>query len=142
MKLQAAIDRIESCFSKMDAAYLRPVFDEIAIVALSGTELVLHHYQGPRKEAFMAEFADASVKLRKELRADRSLKPGDFSFTREGEGAAMDASICLGEMIYLFCNHTEKSMTEITSDPRWLDAQGEFLNASQYFAVDPLVLEA
>ena len=35
---------------------------------------------------------------------------------------------------------TAKSMKEITEDPRWLDAQGQFLNASQFFAVDPLVL--
>jgi hypothetical protein len=50
----------------------------------------------------------------------------------------MDAYICLGPGVYLFCNNTEKSMKEITGDPLWLTAQGQFLNASQFFAVDPL----
>jgi hypothetical protein len=76
--------------------------------------------------------------LRKELTADQTDLGGEFSFTREGDGAHMDAYICLGPRVYLFCNHTSKSMKEVTEDPRWLDAQGQFLNASQFFAVDPL----
>ena len=138
MDLAAATARIDQSFKKLNAAYGREVFDELAIVGMSGETLELLHYKGPRQDAFMAEFADSTMSLRKELTADQTNSGGEFRFTREGDGAHMDAYICLGPKVYLFCNNVEKSMKEITQDPAWLDAQGEFLNASQYFAVDPL----
>lgn len=138
MNLESAISRISKSFAKLDAAYGREVFDELAIVGLVGGELKLHHYKGPNQGGFMSEFADNSIALRKELTEDQTALGGEFSFTREGDGVSMDAYICLGPDAYLFCNHTQKSMQEITQDPAWLNAQGEFLNASQHFAVDPL----
>jgi len=140
MDLPTATARIEKSFKKLNTAYGRTVFDELAIVGLSGESLELHYYEGPRREAFMAEFADSTMSLRKELTADQTDHGGEFNFTREGDGIGMDASICLGPKVYLFCNNVEKSMKEITQDPTWLNAQGEFLNASQHFAVDPLVV--
>jgi hypothetical protein len=140
MDLSAAIARIEKSFRKLDAAYGRPVFDELAIVGLSGESPELHYYVGPRRDAFMADFAESTLSLRQELTSEQTDLGGEFSFTREGDGLGMDAYICLGPKIYLFCNNVAKSMKEITQDPAWLHAQGEFLNASQYFAVDPLVL--
>ena len=138
MTIDDAIARIEQCFRKMNEAYGRPVFDEIAIVGLESGGLKLHHYEGPRKDAFLGEFADDSAALRRELTRDQSGEGGEFSFTHEGAGAGIDAYICLGPDVYLFCNNTGKSMGEITRDPRWLDAQGAFLEASQRFAVDPV----
>ncbi len=140
MDLPAAIARIEKSFNKLNKAYGRAVFDELAIVGLSGDSLELRHYEGQRRDAFMEEFADSTLSLRKELTADQTDQGGEFSFTREGDGIGMDAYICLGPKVYLFCNNVSKSMKEITQDPAWLNAQGEFLNASQYFAVDPLVI--
>lgn len=140
MDLATATARIDQSFKKLNSAYGRTVFDELAIVGLSGERLELLHYEGPRREAFMAEFADSTMSLRKELTAEQTDNGGEFSFTREGDGAGMDAYICLGPKVYLFCNNVAKSMKEITQDPAWLDAQGEFLNASQFFAVDPLAL--
>lgn len=141
MNLQTAVSRISKSSSKMDAAYGRPVFDELAILGLDGGELKLHHYKGPNESGFLSEFADNTMALRKELTEDQTGLGGEFSFTREGEGAGMDAYICLGPEVYLFCNNTQKSMQEVTQDPKWLDAQGEFLNLSQYFSVDPLNLD-
>ncbi|MGJ8638743.1 MAG: hypothetical protein ACSHYA_05060 [Opitutaceae bacterium] len=140
MNLEAAIQRIESSFTKLDEAYGRPVFDELAIVGLGGGSLELHYYKGPRETAFLSEVVDDSISIRKELAADQTALGGEFSFTREGEGSGIDAYICLGPNVYLSCNNTEKSMAEVTADPGWLNAQGAFLNASQFFAVDPLVL--
>lgn len=140
MNLEAATTRIEKSFAKLNQAYGRPVFDELAIVGLSGSALKLHFYEGPREAAFMGEFADDSISLRKELTEDQTAFGGEFSFTREGDGVGIDAYICLGPDVYLFCNNTKKSMSEVTADPAWLDAQGQFLNASQFFAVDPLQL--
>jgi len=138
MTLDAAIDRIRKSFNKMNEAYGRAVFDEIAIVGLEGSELRLHHYDGPREADFLKEFADDSTSLRRELTAEQTGRGGEFDFTREGEGEGIDAYICLGPDLYLFCNNTVKSMKEVTEDPQWLEAQGEFLNASQFFAVDPV----
>ena len=140
MKLDDAIAQIEKSFAKMNRLYGRTVFDEVAVVGLSGGSLALAYYQGPREANFMQSFADDSQALRKELMAQQTGNGGEFSFTRDGDGAATDAYICLGPDVYLFCNQTTKSMKEITDDPCWLDAQGQFLNLSQYFAVDPLVL--
>ncbi|WP_269522481.1 hypothetical protein [Coraliomargarita parva] len=141
MNLETAIARVKKSFDKMNAAYGRKVFDEIAIVGLAGHSLKLHYYDGPRQSDFLTDFADDSVSLRKELTADQAGLGGEFSFTREGEGAGIDAYICLGPDVYLFCNNTEKSMEEVTADPLWLNAQGQFLTASQFFTVDPLELK-
>lgn len=140
MNLEAAVTRIEKSFAKLDHAYGRPVFDELAVVGLINNELKLHFYHGPREAAFMDEFADDSISLRKELTEEQTSLGGEFSFTREGDGVGIDAYICLGPDVYLFCNNTKKSMSEVTADPAWLNAQGQFLNASQFFAVDPLQL--
>jgi hypothetical protein len=141
MNLNSAVARIQKSFNKMNTAYQRTVFDEVAIVDLDAKELKLRYYDGPREEGFIKEFANDSVSLRKELNASHTNSPGEFSFTREGDGFGIDACNCLGPDVFLFCNNTEKSMQEITKDPEWLNAQGEFLNASQYFAVDPLRFE-
>jgi len=141
MNLKTARSRINQTFAKLNEAYGRTVFDELAVVGLAGNELALHAYEGPREAAFLSDFADDSISLRKELTEDQTANGGEFSFTREGEGSNIDAYICLGPDVYLFCNNTLKSMPEITADPAWLKAQGEFLNASQVFAVDPLMLK-
>ena len=138
MNLSTAIDRIQRSFEKMKEAFGRPVFDEIAIIKMVGSRLSLEFYNGPREAEFLDDFADDSQALRRELMADGTGDGGEFSFTREGDGAATDAYICLGVNTYLFCNHTEKSMKEISDDPSWVGAQGEFLNLSQVFTVDPL----
>lgn len=142
MNLKSAIARIQKSFAKMNEAYLRPVFDEIAIVSLSGTSptVELHYYEGAREAEFLNEFMDDSVALRNDVGSTSDNLGGEFGFTREGGGEGIDAYICLGPRIFLLCNNTEQSMEEVTKDSRWLTAQGEFLNASQYFAVDPLAL--
>lgn len=140
MQLDTAISHIEKLFTQMDTLYGRSVFDEIAVVGFQENQVQVHYYQGPREAEFEADFAEDSQALRQELMAEKTGNGGEFSFTREGDGSGTDAYICLGPELYLFCNHTTKSMKEITQDPSWLDAQGDFLNLSQYFAVDPLVM--
>ena len=139
MNLKPAIARIQKSFAKMNEAYGRPVFDEIAIVQVSeATTLTLHYYEGAREAEFLNEMMEDSVALRNDVGDTRNNLGGEFGFTREGGGEGIDAYICLGPRIFLLCNNTAQSMEEVTKDARWLQAQGEFLNASQYFAVDPL----
>lgn len=138
MDLTTAIARIDKSFSKLNTAYGREVFDELAIVSLVDDKPALLHYQGPREDNFLADFAEDSIALRKESIESGPYQGGEFNFTRDGDGFGLDAFICLGAKTFLACNNTAKSMKEITQDPAWLDSQGEFLNASQHFAVDPL----
>lgn len=102
MNLDAAIAHIEKSFSKMNSLYGRPVFDEVAVVGVDGTNLSLAYYSGPRESEFLGDFADDSLALRRELVGERPNHGGEFSFTREGDGAGTDAYICLGPDVYLF----------------------------------------
>lgn len=140
MDLTSAIARIDKSFSKLNTAYGREVFDELAIVSLVDDKPALLHYQGPREDNFLADFAEDSIALRKESIESGPYQGGEFNFTRDGDGFGLDAFICLGAKTFLACNNTAKSMKEISQDPAWLDSQGEFLNASQHFAVDPLTV--
>jgi hypothetical protein len=141
MNIEPAIARIQKSFAKMNGAYGRPVFDEIAIVQVAdATTLSLHYYEGPREADFLNEMMEDSVALRNDVGDTRNNLGGEFGFTRDGGGEGIDAYICLGPRIFLLCNNTAQSMEEVTKDARWLQAQGEFLNASQFFAVDPLKL--
>jgi len=141
MNLESAIARIQKSFAKLNEAYGRPVFDEIAIVQVSEqTTLTLRYYEGAREAAFLNEMMEDSVALRNDVGDTRNNLGGEFGFTREGGGEGIDAYICLGPRIFLLCNNTKQSMEEVTKDARWLTAQSEFLNASQYFAVDPLTI--
>ena len=140
MDLPKAIETIDTYLCRLDNAYGRPVFDEWAIVTIDG-RMVLH-YCGQRAERFNLDFADEMRALRTALRQDGALtfSGGEFGFTREGEGSAFDAYICLGPTLLVVCNHTQKSMAEITSDPNWVKAQGIFFDLSQRFATEPLTL--
>ncbi|TVP75261.1 MAG: hypothetical protein EA353_14255 [Puniceicoccaceae bacterium] len=138
MNLNDAVAQIQRSCSKMQRLYGRTVFDEFAIIGIERSQLKSLYYEGPREAVFMASFADDSLALRKELRDGGRQEAGAFNFTREAEGSGIDAYICLGQDLYLFCNHTEKSMKDISEDPAWLDTQGCFLNLAQAFAVDPL----
>jgi hypothetical protein len=139
MNLETAIARIQKSFVKLNEAYGRPVFDELAIVQATGTaSLTLHYYEGARENKFLNAMIEDSVALRNDVGDTLNNVGGEFGFTREGGGEGIDAYICLGPRVFLLCNNTKRSMTEVTKDSRWLKAQGEFLNASQFFAVDPL----
>ena len=141
MNLESAVARIQKSFAKLNEAYGRPVFDELAIIQVSGeTTLSLHYYEGEREAEFLNEVLEDSVALRNDVGDTRNNLGGEFGFTREGGGEGIDAYICLGPRTFLLCNNTNQSMEEVTRDARWLKAQSEFLNASQYFAVDPLKL--
>jgi hypothetical protein len=141
MNLESAIARIQKSLIKLNEAYGRSVFDEIAIVQVSDlVTFTLHYYEGEREASFLNELLEDSVALRNDIGDMPNHVGGEFGFTREGGGLGIDAYICLGPDLFLLCNHTVKSMEEVTKDARWLKAQGEFLNLSQFFAVDPLTL--
>lgn len=138
MQLSAALSLIEKAFTKMDAAFGDTVFNEWAIVSLKGNRPALVHYQGDRKTAFLNDFSEDTRQLRQEWQDADVSAPGDFLFTREAEGHAVDAVICLADDLFLFCNHTLKTMEAITRDPGWLGAQSIFVSLTQKVAWDPV----
>jgi hypothetical protein len=120
----------------MDALYLRPVFDEWAILSPTTKTGVLA-YSGPRGESFRQQLPTDTEPLRAMV-SGRPLEPGDFEFASEAEGTRYDACMKLGGKSYLVCNHTARAMAEIRRDPKWLKAQAVFFELSQKFRADPL----
>jgi hypothetical protein len=137
MDLAAARQQIQSSCARMDASYLRPVFDEWAILSLAAQQGILAYF-GPRAESFRQHFPEDVEPLRTMI-AGRAFAIGDFEFATDAGGTRYDACIKLGNTSYLVCNHTTKEMAEIRRDPKWLNAQGAFFELCERFRSDPLV---
>jgi len=136
MDLSAARQQIQASFARMDALYLRPVFDEWAILSPTAKTGVLA-YAGPRGESFRQRLPTDTEPLRAMV-SGRPLEPGDFEFAAAAEGTRYDACMKLGTKCYLVCNHTARAMAEIRHDPKWLKAQKVFFELSEKFRADPL----
>lgn len=136
MDLAAARQQIQTSFNRMEALYLRPVFNEWAILSLAAAHGILA-YSGPRPDSFRQEFPKDVEPLRA-LLVGRPLVPGDFEFATDAGGTRFDACVKLADTSYLICNHTELEMSEIRRDPRWLHAQSAFFELCEKFRADPL----
>ncbi len=138
MTLEDAAKLVNQCAGRMNSLYQTSVFDEWAIVVLSGQKNRVLAYVGPRQDRFEGNlFIDATA-----LRVEVSNVPhnvGDFEFARHGTGTHFDAFMVLGEGIYLICNNTMSSMNAITKDPLWLSAQVPFAELGDKFRSAPLV---
>lgn len=137
MDLTTARAAIETAFAKMAEGYRRPVFDEWALLDIAGTAETILHYSGPRVEDFQQHLAEDLRLLRAAL-MEGNQGPGDFEFAREGKGEMIDAFLVVGDQRVLVCNHTGKSMDDITTDPLWAAAQGPFVDLSEKFRANPL----
>ena len=138
MTLEETTKSVKQCAQEMNARYKQVVFDEWAIVSVVQKQSRILNYLGPRNDDFLKNFANDLGALRLELFKARH-GVGDFEFTRHGVGTLFEAFLVLGEGIYLICNHTEKSMEEITKNPHWIDAQVPFVDLSDKVRSNPLV---
>jgi len=141
MTLEEASVLVGACAGRMNELYKNVVFDEWAIVTLVQHRARVLNYLGPRKDDFQKNFASDVQDLRSELLNDSHV-PGDFEFARHGFGTKVEAFMVLGAAVYLICNNTAQSMTSIARDPLWLSAQVPFVEVSDRFRADPLVLPA
>ena len=139
MNLDHAKKLIKTCAEQMDAHYEKPVFDEWVIVAMTNEKGRLLDYIGGRKEEFKKNFSIDAGPLRNSL-LDGKFDVGDFEFARHGVGTGFESFLVLGKGLYLICNNTLESMDEISKDPRWLRAQVPFVELSEQFRADPLVV--
>jgi len=138
MTLDQAKQHINSCAAEMNARYRQPVFDEWAIVQFIQRRGNLLAYIGPRKEDFQKNFVSDLNELRVDL-LNNTHGIGDFEFARHGVGTKVEAFLILGPGIYLICNHTGRSMEDITKDPLWLNAQKVFVELAETFRANPLM---
>jgi len=138
MTLDEAAELIHTTALRMNELYGKVVFDELAVVAIVQQKIYLLRYTGHRLDDFQHHFLEDTKELRDQLRANR-YNIGDFEFARHGYGTKAEAFVVIGDDIYLICNHTGRSMTEIAEDPLWLSAQVAFVEMSDRFRSNPLV---
>jgi hypothetical protein len=138
MTLDEAIALIKTTSGRMNELYKKVVFDEWAIVALVQRKALLLRYIGPRKDDFQSRFLDDTKELRDKFRQN-TYNIGDFEFARHGHGTKSEAFVMIGDDIYLICNNTNLTMTDIAKDPLWLGAQVPFVEMSDRFRSAPLV---
>jgi len=136
-----ALEKIRTAFVRMDAFYGRTVFDEWAMLAIDGPKISVAAYEGPRADRFADEVRRDLLKLQSDTESERR-DPGAFGFTRDAEGEAIDAYIVLGASLYLICNNTHESMSELALDPLWRQAQVPFADLAEVFRHHPLAAAA
>jgi hypothetical protein len=140
MIVEQAVKLIKWCAEQMDARYKKVVFDEWAIISLAENKGRLLAYIGPRKKGFQKNFLTDAGALRVGLLTSQ-YTVGDFEFARHGVGTGFEAFMVLGQGAYLICNNTVQSMDGITQDPLWLSAQVPFVELSDQFRAEALVLK-
>ena len=135
MTTSEAQQLIEQSNERMRAESGEIVFDEWALISLSGNGAKLAAYIGPRVEQFRLRFKADIRPLQIELEG-RQLTVGDFAFVADAEGTAYDACVRVGPSAYLWCNHTQATMTEIRESGAWLPAQKIFAAMCERFRID------
>lgn len=123
----------------MRVAYLRPVFDEWAILAVPAKTGGVVAYHGPRPEAFKRNLPTDAEPLRARA-AGQAFAEGDIEFEPNAADTLYDAFMKVGPSSYLVLNHTTKTMNDIRSDGKWLAAQAALFELSEKFRADPLEL--
>ncbi len=137
MNIPAATDRIESALIQMETALGQPAFDEWILASKTPEGWTLVKYNGPRKEGFLAGFNTDMAALKNTLDLSNTYI-GDSAFSHEGHGSGFDAHMCVGTDFFLLFNHTTKSTSEITRNPKWTSAQIYFAELLEAFIADPI----
>lgn len=137
MDLETARQHIQTYVERMRAVYLRPVFDEWAVLGLAGRGGAVLAYHGPRSDIFRRNVPTDSEPLRART-SGKQLADGDIEFASDAAGTKYDAFMKIGPTSYLVLNHTAKTMAEIRADSKWLSAQKVLFELSEKFRVDPL----
>jgi hypothetical protein len=134
-----AFEKIRTACVRMDAFYGRTVFDEWAVLSIEAAKISVLAYEGPRAETFARDLHKDLVQLRNDTEGERR-DAGAFGFTRGANGQAIDAYIVLGPSVYLICNNTDESVSELALDPHWRKAQVPFAELAELFRHHPVAL--
>jgi len=141
MNLQQAIAQVESHLDEADQAYGSVLFDEWMLVWLTTSHREMLHYFGPRTKHTKEEFNADLAPLRAEILSG-DYHTGDLEFARDAAGTRFDAFIVAGTGRYLILNNVEKTIQQITANPKWHAAQVAIVKLSEAFRRDPLVTRA
>lgn len=139
MDLDTARRTIQVYVDRMRAAYRQPLFDEWAVLGVTGGSGAVVAYVGPRPDQFRRNVGTDAEPLRART-AGKPLAEGDIEFVSDATGTQYDAFMKIGATSYLVLNHTGKSLGEIRGDPKWLGAQAVLFELSEKFRADPLEL--
>lgn len=139
MTLDQANKLIQDCARRMNARYRKVVFDEWAVLHFGKQGARVLAYNGPREQGFKSNLRKDMAALRRGILSKDS-GPGDFDFARHEVGTGFECWMVLGQGLFLIYNNTIDSMDTIARDDRWLDAQVPFVEMSDTFRVDPLML--
>lgn len=137
MDLETARGHIQTAVERMRGVYLRPVFDEWAILGVGAKGGSILAYQGPRPDVFKKRLPEDAEPLRARA-AGRDFAEGDIEFVPDAADTRYDAFMKVGPGSYLVLNHTVKTMNEIRADGNWLGVQGVLFELSEKFRADPL----
>jgi hypothetical protein len=137
MDLETARHHIQAAFDRMRACYLKPVFDEWAILSVPAKTGGVVAYQGPRPDVFRQNLPQDAEPLRA-LAAGKPFSEGDIEFVPDAASTRYDAFMKIGPTSFLVLNHTVKTLNEIRADAKWLAAQAVLFELSEKFRADPL----
>jgi hypothetical protein len=139
MTLDQANKLIQECARQMNARYKKVVFDEWAILSFGKSRFRVLSYFGPRQDGFQPNLRKDLAALRRGVLSQGSVA-GDFDFARDEVGTGIEGWMLLGPGLFLICNNTVHSMDAIAQDSRWIAAQVPFVEISERFRADPLVV--
>jgi hypothetical protein len=140
MDLETARRHIQASVERMRALYLKPVFDEWAILSVPATTGGIIAYSGPRADVFRRNLPEDAEPLRA-ITTGRQFADGDIEFVPDARDTRYDAFMKIGPASYLVLNNIAKTMTEIRADAKWLGAQAVLFELSEKFRADPLASE-
>ncbi len=138
MNLHNAIDVIDQAVSKMCLSSGSPIFNEWMIVQVSGPNVDIIYYSGPRTSASQNKMKKDMRSLEDEMASD-GYTTGQFFFSPDASGTLYDAFILAGPGKYIIFNNTTLSMKDISADAFWGKNQIHFVELSERFHMDALV---
>src|SRR5262245_24603529 len=139
MDLDTARRNIQAAMERMRAFYLKPVFDEWAILSVRDRKTSgVVAYSGSRPDIFRRNVPTDAEPLRA-ITAGRVFADGDIEFVPDAADTCYDAFVKIGPNSYLVLNHTTKTMDEIRADAKWLTAQTALFELTEKFRSDPFL---
>lgn len=144
MNLPKGVQEIRKYLARMDKQYGGKIFEEFSIISLNAEQQTnIHHFEGGGRtlEEMSHGFDNDIDPLWKELKKAQKESIGSYHFDQDAEGTLYDAFMKVGRGIYVIFNNAKYSMTQIKAKGSWLKAQIHFVELSEIFFKDPIVLK-
>jgi hypothetical protein len=137
MELRQAINEIKKAITGMRLQSRKSVFDEWLIVAKNVQGFDVLHHKRPLFQR-KSEGLDLDIHMLADEIKKSTYTTGQYFFSMEAPGSFYDAFLVAGPNKYIIFNNTVQSMTDIATDPLWVDCQFRFVELSELFQQDCL----